>query len=309
MLANLSVLFMFFGVLGPLQVNDYNGYNNILNRILYQSSSLSYVYWYGLVILTFCCVVFGTYMMFLYFKSQNDIGYPRVSIEKSLKRSNLSVRVFSHGIKNQLLAQRVLIRQAKESLGNGNAVEFEKILDQMEEMTDNTTKRVTDLYKVFSANKIILEPVSLNTIVDKALDNLDKNKTQNTAIEKKKFSDVVILADKVCLSEAVENILDNAVDAVVSRGKNYPGEVTINCYKNGRYNVIEIADNGIGMDTVKMKKIFNPFYSNKNSSYSWGLGLSYTERIVRRHFGMIRLESKPDVGTRFYIFIPVYKGQ
>ena len=54
------------------------------------------------------------------------------------------------------------------------------------------------------------------------------------------------------------------------------------------------------------KKIFEPFYSSKNSNTSWGMGLYHVRTIVRAHVGSLRVESKPGRGTSFFVLLPKY---
>ncbi len=59
------------------------------------------------------------------------------------------------------------------------------------------------------------------------------------------------------------------------------------------YVVLEVRDEGCGMTKAEQKKIFEPFYSSKNSNTSWGMGLYHVRTIVRAHVGSLRVESKP----------------
>jgi signal transduction histidine kinase len=304
--ANLSVLFILFGVFGPLQVSDLAGFRYMLLRLLYSSAGPSEIYGYIIVCITIFCITAGTYTIFLYFKSLGEIGYANFSIEKSLRKGNINAKIFSHGIKNQLLVQRVLIREAMEFFSRGRMSELENKLQELSRNNDETFDRITDLYKVFAGKKIILKPESLSAVIRLSLSGL-KKEAAAVPITVREFEDKKILADKICLSEAVRNIINNAIDAVLLKGNNETGNVTINCYRNGFYNIIEIADNGMGIEAKKLKKIFEPFYSEKNTTYSWGLGLSYAERIIRKHFGMIRVESKYRERTVFYVFIPLFE--
>ena len=68
--------------------------------------------------------------------------------------------------------------------------------------------------------------------------------------------------------------------------------------------VIEISDNGIGIPGNKLKSIFDPFFSSKNSNTNWGLGLSYAKKVIKLHYGEIRITSELNKGSHFYIICP-----
>ena len=55
-----------------------------------------------------------------------------------------------------------------------------------------------------------------------------------------------------------------------------------------------------------LKKIFETFYTNKNTNTNWGLGLYYVKQIVKNHFGLLKIESKEGIGSLFCISIPKY---
>ena len=72
------------------------------------------------------------------------------------------------------------------------------------------------------------------------------------------------------------------------------------------YIVFEIKDNANGIPRTEQKKIFDPFYTNKNTNFNWGMGLYYVRQIVKSHLGILRLESTEGVGTSFFAMLPRY---
>ena len=69
--------------------------------------------------------------------------------------------------------------------------------------------------------------------------------------------------------------------------------------------VIEVEDNGVGMDEATRQRLFEPFFTTKDADRGTGLGLSITYAIVRNHDGEIAVESEQDVGTTFRVMLPV----
>ncbi len=68
--------------------------------------------------------------------------------------------------------------------------------------------------------------------------------------------------------------------------------------------MIEIADNGIGMDQNTQRNIFEEFFSTKGSGGT-GLGLAVVEKVVNKHGGRIDVESTPGKGTKFTLIFKI----
>ena len=72
--------------------------------------------------------------------------------------------------------------------------------------------------------------------------------------------------------------------------------------------MLEVSDQGVGIARSEQKKIFDPFYSSKNSNTSWGMGLYHARRIVKAHLGQLRVESEPGRGSTFFVMLPRCDG-
>lgn len=100
------------------------------------------------------------------------------------------------------------------------------------------------------------------------------------------------------------NILLNAIDAMQDGGT-----LTISADAAGsapaeRQLRIIVADTGCGIASDKLEKVFDPFYTTKDSTGNAGLGLSITKGIIDKHHGTVRIESEVDKGTRVIVGLP-----
>lgn len=110
-----------------------------------------------------------------------------------------------------------------------------------------------------------------------------------------------IKADRTQISQLVMNIVLNAYDAMRGEG----GTLLVSTRISGEEVVLRFKDNGCGMDTETMSRIFDPFYTTKESGKGTGLGLAIVAQIVETHGGKIYVDSEPGEGTEFRIYIPL----
>jgi len=125
------------------------------------------------------------------------------------------------------------------------------------------------------------------------------------------------MADKSQIDQILFNLVSNARDAMPKGGKLilktdivYLDKDFIKHYgfgKPGKYIAISVTDTGIGMDETTREKIFDPFFTTKEVGKGTGLGLATVYGIVKQHNGYITVDSAPNVGATFTIFIPIIK--
>ena len=72
----------------------------------------------------------------------------------------------------------------------------------------------------------------------------------------------------------------------------------------GRYVLLAVTDNGCGMDAATLEHLFEPFFTTKGKGKGSGLGLCTSYGIVRQHGGFMRVESRPEQGSTFRIYLP-----
>jgi PAS domain S-box-containing protein len=132
-----------------------------------------------------------------------------------------------------------------------------------------------------------------------------------------------VLADPGRIHQVLVNLCVNARDAILERIEKEGGgnghivvrgsEVVVDeeyllAYpyaRAGRFVLLEIRDDGNGMDEAVQRRIFEPFFTTKRLGRGTGLGLSTVYGIVKQHDGWINLESAPGEGTVFRVYLPV----
>jgi signal transduction histidine kinase len=112
-----------------------------------------------------------------------------------------------------------------------------------------------------------------------------------------------VLANKKNMEEVLSNLIINAINYTPEKGK-----ITVSANPEKLYLCIRVTDTGLGIAEEDLDRIFDRFYRVKNEKTRYiigtGLGLPIVKSIVEAHNGMIRVESKPDHGSTFYVHIP-----
>jgi PAS domain S-box-containing protein len=178
-----------------------------------------------------------------------------------------------------------------------------KILD----MALSETVRLTDLLrKMLSFSKPDEEekqPTDVNTILDEILLLVTKQLMENSIRISSSFAGDLgkVYASKNQLRQVFLNMISNARHAMPDGGT-----LSIKTGAKGDTIYIEITDSGTGIREEDMDKIFDAFFTTKDSVKDVGLGLSVCYGIVREHGGTIQVSSKWASGTTFTIILPKY---
>ncbi len=298
-----SVSFLVFAQVDPMLIyQDYNRINIFLRPVLLTSNNHAFVW----IITFFICIIACMFMMyqnFIYYKFEYDRSKLEMTIKSKVTDAELTASMLLHGLKNQLLSAKILNKKIETRVNeqNINREELQEICEKLLDINNDMSDKLSYLYKTMTDVKTILVQTStqdLFEIVKAKTATKDANGIVTFTVE-----DGSVLIDKELLAEAIYNIISNAIDAVSSVPQK---KVAVRMFFTRNHAVISVTDNGAGIDSAVKRKLFMPFTSSKNSATNWGLGLCYSQRIVKKHMGDVRFESKPNSGTTFFISFPRY---
>ncbi|WP_321494710.1 ATP-binding protein [uncultured Desulfobacter sp.] len=199
------------------------------------------------------------------------------------------------------------------TLGNINLAQMAAVSGPIKEYLDDAeqsvlqAKNLASKFVIFSSSSAvgIKTHIDLSGFITDALAELEQEKNILSRLE---IFDLppVIEADSQALKEALKNVVINASEAMDHKT---PATVTARLYapKKGMI-VISVIDQGKGIKSDDLEKIFNPYFSTKpkGGNRGTGLGLSIAWAIVKNHQGNIQIQSTPGQGTCVDIILPIF---
>ncbi len=165
-----------------------------------------------------------------------------------------------------------------------------------------------------------VKPLSLQPIIKEALRLLRSSIPSTIDIRQDIDPECgVVLADPTQIHQIIMNLATNAYQAMEDTGGRLhvelvqvhleQGQTALPGLPSGDYARLRIADTGTGIDKDTLDKIFDPYFTTKETGKGTGLGLSVVQGIVVRNHGDIQVLSEPGQGTRVLIYLPVVRNQ
>ncbi len=208
----------------------------------------------------------------------------------------------AHEVRNPLHGLLLYASHLKELLAGKLADDqvelFDNMIDTINQLS-STTEQILDFARPV---KLALRPVELNSVVGAVLKLLQSQISANGIEVEFDYGDSnpTAMLDEACMRAALLNLILNAVEAMPAGGI-----LSITSATAEEMLSLVIKDTGAGMSEDRVKKIFEPFNSDKTSGL--GLGMPYAKKIIEQHQGKIVVESKLGEGTQVWINLPVEK--
>lgn len=207
------------------------------------------------------------------------------------------------------------INLALDAIKNPKAFnDKEKVMIYLQMIKDENKRMHAQVENVLRISKlekkqleIKKEKVDIHDLIEDAITHISLIIENKEGYVKKHFnaSRSEVLGNDFHMNNVLINILDNAV----KYSNDEAPKIDIYTEVVGSNIIIKIQDQGIGMNKVALKKIFDKFYreqtGNIHNVKGHGLGLAYVKKIVEDHQGVVFAESEKDNGSTFYIKLPL----
>ena len=175
----------------------------------------------------------------------------------------------------------------------------------VEEEVQRMNELVRELVDFSNPNKYQTEKADLRHVIARGLELVGPDLSKSGIVATVEFEDLdwEVFVNKNQILEAILNLLLNAADAMADGGKlEIKGLVEKPEHKKIDYLAIRITDNGCGIKKEELSRIFDRYFTTKESGT--GLGLAVVERIISAHEGTLAVQSEEGKGTTFTLYFP-----
>ncbi len=226
-----------------------------------------------------------------------------LSIAQTIEAANMPTRTFCHFMKNEVLSLTAELEEITSEAGSGQAAQ------NMQAHLDWLYRRLDDIHRNIRDGVMQMKQVPLDEVIESAAEELKASGSLGEiSLAVHLPAEIPIgFVDPHYLEQALINLMQNACEALKAVDDGREKEIAIGLYPRMRWTLLDISDNGCGIEEKDLTNIFSPFFSTKPMTQSWGIGLSLTHKIITSMGGRIAVESKVGKGTTFHVLLPSVK--
>ncbi len=232
---------------------------------------------------------------------RNDFSYAMVHDMKSPLSSIIMGARFLHSGK---VDDKPQIKEKYYSIIESEAEHLLALVNKLLTISKLENKKL-----ILNKQPVDLEPM-INDIVEKANTKTDKPVSFTVDLLTKH-----VTADEQHLSEAISNLIDNAIKyskPAGADGVEAPAiQISITSQSNDKFVLLKVRDNGIGISKDEQRIIFDKFgraavheQNRKGGVSGFGLGLNYVDQVMQAHGGKVTVQSELDKYSEFTLYIP-----
>lgn len=231
----------------------------------------------------------------------------RKILEQGVQRADklAALGQLSLGLSHEIRTPLANIKALSTLIKNNVSLDEQKYkyLNVIIEEVNRIDRLSRELLDFAGSGNLSFTMVNINTLMTKVLFLSKLNKPSATIVfEERLQSNLPLLyGDPEKLVHTFLNLIINAMEAIEDEGW-----IRIETLAIAGWVIIKVSDSGIGIPTADLAKIFDPFYTSKESGT--GLGLSIVHTIITEHNGYIYVESQENKGTTFTVKLPIAKG-
>ncbi|MEN9699261.1 MAG: hypothetical protein RLZZ301_459 [Bacteroidota bacterium] len=262
-------------------------------------------------------IQFGKINKRIHYTQQDEIGAivqayndKLVELDKAAQRLALSEREsawrelaqqIAHEIKNPLTPMKLSIQHLLRTYDPTDAQSsehVEKVLHSVIEQIEGLTKMANEFAQFAKLPAAQLEKIDLPDLINNVIAIYQE---ESQIYFESQVTQRFISGDKSMLTQVLNNLFTNAIQAIKAQG--VEGHIQVTLLQGKTSFRLSIEDNGIGISDEVKERIFTPYFTTKSSGS--GIGLSVVKQLIEKHNGTIVFHSKKGVGTTFIIELPL----
>lgn len=232
-----------------------------------------------------------------------------MELEEQLRQAEKSAVIgrlgsaIAHEIRNPLNYINLTLDHLRSKFAPGDpdkVASFTKLIGQLKSEVARINQQISDFLNYSRPANVDLKPIDAREVVENSLRLVEAQASENdiriAVVEHENVPK--IMADPEFLRSVFNNLFINAVQAMGNEG----GNLNVKISPDGGFVRFDISDTGSGITGANLSKIFEPYFSTKETGT--GLGLAIVQKIVDVHNGSIEVESKEGDGTKFTVRLP-----
>lgn len=231
----------------------------------------------------------------------------RLRRSESLASMTTMAAGIAHEIKNPLAAMKIhvqLLRKEYERKGQITYEQAERYLNVLEEEISYLNGIAVDFLFAVKPMNVDLKLADVNNLCKDIVNFIEPELNDNLIEIECKYAQYLpkVELDVNYMKQALLNIVKNAMHAMEGGGN-----LTILTKLDGDFISLSISDTGSGIPEEKISKIFEPYYTTKDTGT--GLGLTVVFKVIKEHKGEISVSSVINEGTTFTILLPIPQSE
>ncbi len=201
----------------------------------------------------------------------------------------------AHEIRNPLSAIKAFV----QLLGKDATISLKERLCMLEREIARLDHITSDLLTMARPGSLTWKQCDIQALLDEVLLLYSESaRSQEVEIQRCfQLNDETICCDGSQIKQVLSNLMSNALDAT-PRG----GRIRVSTCRTGNYISISVSDTGCGIPPENLGKVFNPFFTTKDTGTGLGLAIAYG--VVKNHHGYLEIESEVGKGTTVTVHLP-----
>ncbi|NIR46982.1 MAG: PAS domain S-box protein [Phycisphaerae bacterium] len=198
------------------------------------------------------------------------------------------------------------LERSKTSTGVSSGNEYEKFVNLLKKnsrisstASDRIAKILNSLKNFTRLDEAGYQKTDLHESIENTLSLIEHEINDQTSVVREYGEIPLVECYPGEINQVFMNLLTNAVQAIEGEGT-----ITISTYMENGYVHVQIVDTGVGIASERIKGLFDPAFTAKESRVKTGLGLYTSYTLVQKHHGQIKVKSEVDKGSTFTVILP-----